>query len=134
MFECDLEHCLSVVVLCMLCKIRCNPMHPICGSLPVPYVALLAARGAVIAHWYTLMRLLAAQPRSIAGLLFPCQYLCGTILVTAYLMAWDWRVSRERPMPFYRPRCSLTFCLLLFFSFLIFHSMGIGIVGLRSSD
>ena len=33
-------------------------------------------------HIGTLMRLLAAEPRSIAGLLFHCQYLCGTILVT----------------------------------------------------
>ena len=34
------------------------------------------------------MRLLAAEPRGTAGLLFRCQYLCGTILV----MVWDWRV------------------------------------------
>ena len=29
MFECDLAHRRSVVVLCMLYKIRCNPMHPL---------------------------------------------------------------------------------------------------------
>ena len=44
------------------------------------------------------MRLLAAEPRSTAGLLFLCQYLCGTILVTPYSMVWDWRVSRAGPM------------------------------------
>ena len=64
------------------------------------------------------MRLLAAEPRSIAGLLFPFQYLCGTILVTPYSMVWDWRVSRAVPMPFYWPSCSLPFCLLLFSIFL----------------
>ena len=37
------------------------------------------------AHIGTLMHLLAAEPRSPAGLLFPCQYLCGTILVTQLL-------------------------------------------------
>ena len=37
-FECDLAHHRSVVVLCMLYKIRCNLMHPLCGALPVPYV------------------------------------------------------------------------------------------------
>ena len=62
----------------------------------------------------SLIRLLAAEPRSIALLLFPCQYLCGTILVTLCSMVWDWRVSRARPMPFYWPSCSLTICLLLF--------------------
>ena len=60
------------------------------------------------------MRLLAAEPRSIAGLLFPCQYFCGTILVSPCSMVWDWRVSRVGLMPFYWPSCSLTFCLLLF--------------------
>ena len=35
-FECDLAHLRSVAVLCMLYKIRCNPMHPLRGALPVP--------------------------------------------------------------------------------------------------
>ena len=43
------------------------------------------------------MCLLAAEPRSIAGLLFPCQYLCGTILVTPCSMVWDWPVSKADP-------------------------------------
>ena len=30
------------------------------------------------------MRLFAAEPRSVAGLLFSYQYLCGAILVTLY--------------------------------------------------
>ena len=51
-FECDLAHCRSVAV-CMLYKIRCNPMHPLYGALPVPYVPVQVACGAVIAHWYT---------------------------------------------------------------------------------
>ena len=113
MFECDLAHRRSVAVLCMLYKIRCNPMHPLYGALRVPYVPVRVTRGAG-SHIGSLMRLLAAEPRSIAGLLLPCQYLCGTILVTPCSMVWCWRVSRAGPMPFYWPSCSLTFCLLLF--------------------
>ena len=60
------------------------------------------------------MRLLAAEPRSIARHSFPCQCLCGTILVTTCSMVWDWRVSRAGTMPFYWRSCSLTFCLVLF--------------------
>ena len=37
-FECDIAHCRSVDVLCMLYKIRCNQMHPLYGVLPAPYV------------------------------------------------------------------------------------------------
>ena len=69
---------------------------------------------ALCSHFGSLMRLLAAEPRSIAGVLFPCQYLFGTIVVTPSSMVWDWLVSRAGPMPFYWPSCSLTFFLLLF--------------------
>ena len=52
-FDCDLAHRRSVAVLCMLYKIRCNPMYPLCGALPVPYVPVRVTRGAVIAHRFT---------------------------------------------------------------------------------
>ena len=52
-FECDRAHRRSVVVLCMLYKIRCNPMHPLYGALPVPYVPVRVTCGAVIAHRYS---------------------------------------------------------------------------------
>ena len=35
MSECDLVHRRSVAVLCMLYKIKCNPLRPLCGALPV---------------------------------------------------------------------------------------------------
>ena len=51
-FECDLAHRRSVVVLCMLYKFRCIPMHPIYGAsactinmvpiFVVPYMLVLA--------------------------------------------------------------------------------------------
>ena len=53
LFECDHAHRRSVAVLCMLYKIRCNPMHPLYGALPVPYVPVWVTLGAVIAHRYT---------------------------------------------------------------------------------
>ena len=52
-FECDLVHRLSMAVLCMLYKIRCNQMHSLYGALLKPYVPVRVTRGAVIAHWYT---------------------------------------------------------------------------------
>ena len=49
-FECDLAHRRSVSVLYMLYKIRCNPLHPIYGALPVPQRPVWVTHGAVIAH------------------------------------------------------------------------------------
>ena len=37
-FECEISHRRSVAVLCMLYKIRCNPVHPLNGALPGSYV------------------------------------------------------------------------------------------------
>ena len=51
--NCNLSHRRSVEVLCMLYKIRCNPMHPLCGALPVPYVPVRVTSGALIAHRHT---------------------------------------------------------------------------------
>ena len=53
MFECDISHRRSVAVLCMLYKIRCNPVHPLNGALPVPYVPARVTRSALVAHRYT---------------------------------------------------------------------------------
>ena len=52
-FECDLAHRRSVAVLCILYKIRCNPLHPLYGALPVPYVVVRVKSGTVITHRYT---------------------------------------------------------------------------------
>ena len=43
-FECDFAHCRSVAVLCMLYKIRCNPMHLVYGAHPVLYVPVRVTR------------------------------------------------------------------------------------------
>ena len=80
-FECDTAHRRSVIVLCMHHKIRCNPVHPINGALPGPYV-LCGLHAVLWLHIRTLMHRLAAEPRSTAGLLFPSRCPSGTILLT----------------------------------------------------
>ena len=52
-FECDIGHRQSVAVLCMPYKIRCNPVHPLNGALPGPYVPVRVTRGALVLHRYT---------------------------------------------------------------------------------
>ena len=52
-FECDIANCRSVAVLCMLYKMRCNPMHPLIDPLPGSYVPVRVTRGVLVAHRYT---------------------------------------------------------------------------------
>ena len=51
-FKFDIAHRRSVAVLCMLYKVRCNPMHPLNDALPGPYVPVRVTRGALVAHRY----------------------------------------------------------------------------------
>ena len=78
------------------------------------------------------IRLPAAEPHSIAGFLFPSQYLSGMIWLTPYLIVWDWRVSRAGPMPFCWPSCSLLFCLQLFSLSLFLYRLVVWGWGLRT--
>ena len=96
--ECNLAHRRSIEVLCVLFKIKSNPMHPLSGALPLPYVPALVTRGVWLLIG-TSLRLLAVELLSIAGPLCPTQYRYGTILVTLFLMVWDWRVLRAEPTP-----------------------------------
>ena len=121
----------SDLALCLLYKIRCNPMHPLHAVLAVP-----VTHGAVIAHQntYAPPHCRTSQYRRAFKVLFSrnCQYLYGTILVTLYSMVWDWRVSRAGPMPFYFPSRSLPFRLLLFsLSLLSFYGFVLWGWGLR---
>ena len=84
-FVCNIAHRRSMAVLCMLYKIRCNPVHPLNVVLPGPYVPVRVERGAQVA----LMRRFAAEPRSTAGLLLPSRCPSGTMLQTPYSMVWD---------------------------------------------
>ena len=53
MVQCNVAHRRSVAILCMLNEIRCNPLHPFYGALPVPYVPVLVTCGALAAYRYT---------------------------------------------------------------------------------
>ena len=111
---------------------RCNPMHPLFGDLPVPYVPVRVTCGTLIAHRYTY-----APPRcrtsQYCRTLFPSQYHSGTFWSTPYSIVWDWRVSRTGPMPFCWPSCSLLFCLKLFsLSLLFFYRLVVWGRGLRT--
>ena len=52
-FECDIALRRPMAVLCMLYKIRCNPMRTLYGDLPGPYVPVRVIRSALVAHRYT---------------------------------------------------------------------------------
>ena len=52
-FECDKAHRRSMEILCMLYKIRCNPVHPLNGALPGPCVPVRVTRGALVSHRFT---------------------------------------------------------------------------------
>ena len=56
--ECNLAHRRSVAELCMLFKIKSNPLHPLSGALPLPCVPARVTCGALVAH-----RHLFAPPR-----------------------------------------------------------------------
>ena len=51
--ECSLAHRRSVAELCILFEIKSNPMHPLIGALPLPYVPARVTRGALVAHWHS---------------------------------------------------------------------------------
>ena len=56
--ECNLAHRRSLAELCMFFKIKSNPMHPLRGALPLPYVPARVTRAALDPH-----RLSFAPPR-----------------------------------------------------------------------
>ena len=85
-------------------------------------------------HIGILMRRLAAEPRSTAGLLFSSQRPSGTILLTPYSMVWDWRVSRAGPVLFYWPKLLYPYYSLLLFFLSSSFCLYIAVVGLGSSD
>ena len=106
MFACDIDHRRSVAVLCMLYRIKCNPMHPLNDALPEPYALVRITRGDQVTHRYTYAPP-HSETRSSAGILFSSQCPSGMILHTPCSMVWNWRVSREGPMLFYGLSCSI---------------------------
>ena len=52
--ECNLAHRRPVAELCMLFKIKSNPMHPLSGTLPLLYVPARVTRGVSVAHRHSI--------------------------------------------------------------------------------
>ena len=132
-FDSDIAHRRPVAVVSMVCKIRCNPMHPLNDALSGPYVPVRATRGALAAHRFT-----CAPPRcrtshysrtfvplsvtlwnDLGDPVFDGVGLAG---FKSGLMLFYWR---KLLYPYYS--------LLLFFHFSSF-CLQVGIVGQGSSD
>ena len=118
-----------MAALWMIYKIRCNPM---CTLLWCTWTLCQCGIDRCFGRTSVHLSLLAEEPHNTTWFLFPCQYLCRTILVTTYSKVCDWGVSRAGSMPFYWLSCSLPFCppVFPFSSFIIW----VGIVrwGLRT--
>ena len=71
LFKSDIAHRRSMAVLCMLYKIRCNPVHPLNGALPEPYVPVRVTRGALVAHRYTYERRLRSRTSQYSRTFIP---------------------------------------------------------------
>ena len=111
----------------------CGRISSICYmELYLSRMCRCASHTVLWSHIGILMHLLAAEPHSTAGLLFPFKYLCGTIFVTPYSKEWHWRDSRAWPLYF----IGLTACSHLTLTFFPFSSfiLNVFIVGLGSSD
>ena len=118
-FECDTAHRWSVSELCMLYKIICNPMHPVYGALPVPYVPERAKRGDLVAHQYILMRLLAEEPHSIVALLFPFSVHVVRSCCPCIRWCGPGGLQGQCQCLFIGLSCSIPVCLLLIFPFFL---------------
>ena len=103
---------LPVPYVCVFCirsgENRCTTLY---GALPVPYVPVRVTPAVHWSHICILMRLLAAEPRSTVGPIFPSQGPCGTILLTLYSMAWTGEFQEQRQCFFYCLSCSIPICL-----------------------
>ena len=135
MHNCNISYRRSVAVLCMLYKNTRSGVSR-CTHFLALYLCLMCQSGLHTVLWLHISihkHLPAAEPRSTAGLLFPSQYLSGTIWLTPYSMVWEYWVSRAGPMPSCWPSCSLLFNLQLFYlSFLFLYRFVVWGWGLRT--
>ena len=121
-----------MAVLCMLYKIRCNPKHPLCGSLPVPYVPVRVTRSALIAHRYTFAPPLC-RISQYRRTIIPFSVSLWNDLVDPVFDGVELAGFKSRSNAFCWPSCSLLF-VFNYFPFLFFSSIdwlcGTGVFGL----
>ena len=99
----------------MLYKIRYNPVHPLNGTLPGPYVPVRFTHCALVAHWYTYALPCCRISQYSSTFLFPSRCPSGPILLTLYSMLWAFCVSRAGPMLFYWPKMLYPYYSLLYY-------------------
>ena len=115
-FERDIAHRRSVAVLCMLYKIRCNPMNPLNDALLGPYVPIQITRGVLVAHQYT-----SASPHCSTSQ-YPMTFVLLSVSLwndladAVYSMVWDCRVSRSMPMLFIALSCFIPTIVFYYYS------------------
>ena len=116
--QCNLANRRSIAVLCMLSKMNHNPMHPVSGALPLPYVPVRVTRGTGCSLAFVL------PPRYRAS-----QYRITFVPVSVSL--WNdfndpvfdgVRLAgfKSRAYEFLLDLFALSFCLLLFFIFVTY--------------
>ena len=114
-FECDIAHRRSVAVLCMLYKIRCNPVHLLNGALPGHYVPVRVTRGALVALRYTY-----AAPRcrttQYSRTFIPLSVSLWDDLANDVFDGVGLAGSRAGPMLFYWPSSSISTIVFYYFS------------------
>ena len=95
-----------------------------CIHFVVLYLCLMCQHGLHVVLWShigILMRLLAAEPHSTAGILFPSQYLSGMILMTMCSMVWTGGFQQQGQCFFNSLATHFLFCLSLTLSLLSFY-------------
>ena len=118
-----------MAVLCMLYKIRCNPKHPLCGTLPVPYVSVRVTRGADRISVYFCASPL--QNIAVPQDFYSPQCLSGIIWLTPYLMVGIGGFQ-EQVQCLFVGLVALSFFVFNYFPFLFFSSIGLWGWGLRT--
>ena len=109
-------------------------MHPLYGALSVPFVPVLVTRYMLWSLIGIRMRLPAAEPSSTSVLLFPSQYLRGTILVTLLFDRVELAGFKSRAFIGIIAAWFFTSCAFPRTSSLLYGLPWVGIVGLGSSD
>ena len=90
--DCNLAHRRSVAELCMLFRIKSNPMHSLSGALPLPYVPTRVTRGALVAHRHSF-----APPRCRTSQ-YPRTFVPFSVSLSSFpwLVMWGWGLWTDR--------------------------------------
>ena len=105
--------CASSLFKCMMHAVDCNKLFRKFGTGWIYHFLAFA-------HLYIHRRC-----ANNAGLLFPSQYLHGTILLSMYSIMWDWRVLRAGPMFFLFSKAASSFFIIYCFLFAFFLGAGV---------